>query len=268
MIKLKYRFKVNHRVSVFVYFKLWIRTFFNYLASIKLKTLPKSEIFSFIIGCGNSGTTLLASKLGLNSQVLLINRESNLFFPSRSLKSARLICNEWLEIALQENRFAIVEKSPKHVHCIDFIRRLLPDSKLIIVTRNPLDTCASLYKRIGDLNLAIERWKIDSIAALGALQLRNTFHVRYETLTEKPSQTLEEACQFLNIEWQAEILSMKGSKYGSSNDIRPNMAIRSAQVSEPIKPNNNVWRKILTQEQADLVRTSTRDISHRLGYEI
>ena len=263
---LTYPWKVDHRVSVFVFIKLWLKAAWHALLAARLRPLPESSRFCFIAGCGNSGTTLLASKLGLHPDALLISRESNLFFPSRSLRLARIITSEWLAFARQEARRVILEKSPKHVHALARIHRLLPEARRILVVRNPLDTCASLYKRFGDLDFAIERWLMDNRALLAASQSPHTLLVRYETLTREPAATLQSACTFLGLEWDPELLSREGSAYGSHQGLRPNMAIRHAQVSQPIHDNNGKWVDVLDAAQAELVRQRTAELARQLGY--
>lgn len=270
MIKaqLRYACKADHRVSVPVFIKLWLQRFWHSLASIGLKPVEESHRFCLVAGCGNSGTTLLASKLGLHPDVLLIARESNIFFPSRSARRARVVLGEWLALAKQEKRRLILEKSPKHIHVLRRIRRLLPDSYCLIVIRNPLDTCASLYKRFGDLDYAIARWEMDNRAALNALKQKNTLLVRYESLTQEPEATLMAACQFLELEWDPGILTRSGSGYGSNPDLNANMSRRQVQVSRPIHDNNGKWVHTLSAAQADRVRSRTAELAGLLGYSV
>jgi len=140
---------------------------------------------------------LLASRLRLQPQVPLISRESSIFSPQRDLGLARVIVQEWQAFARQEGRSVIRERTPEHVHSAGRIRRLLPESRIIVVVRNPLDTCASPYSRFHDLGLAIERWLMDSKAALAVMQQESTLLVRHESLTRRPAETLSGACSFL-----------------------------------------------------------------------
>jgi len=129
---LSYRYKPNHRVSVPVFLRLHLTALGHGLADLGVRSLPGGDGFGFVAGCGHSGTTLLASKLGLHPDVLLISRESNLFLPERGLRLARVIAEEWLAFARQEDRRVVLEKSPKHVHCLHRIRRLLPGVRVIV----------------------------------------------------------------------------------------------------------------------------------------
>jgi len=264
--RLRYRYKPNHRVSAAVYLRLRLTSLAHAVSDAAVHAQPHSDAFCFVTGCGHSGTTLLASKLGLHPDVLLISRESNIFAPQHGLRLARVIVQEWLAFARQEGRRVILEKSPKHVHCIGRIRRLLPAARIIVVVRNPLDTCASLFKRFGDLDLAIERWLMDNEAALAAQGQAATLLVRYEALTRAPADTLSAACSFLDIPWDPGLLERAGSVYGTDPGLRRNMAIRHEQVSQPIFDNNGKWAEVLTAEQADRVRERTAGLAGRLGY--
>jgi len=263
---LQYRYKPNHRVSAAVYLRLRLTSLAHAVFDTAVRPQPDSDTFCFVTGCGHSGTTLLASKLGLHPDVLLISRESNIFAPQHGLRLARVITQEWLAFARQERRRVVLEKSPKHVHCIGRIRRLLPDARVIVVVRNPLDTCASLFKRFGDLDLAIERWLMDNEAALEAKAGKATLLVRYEALTRAPADTLSAACEFLGIPWDPGLLERSGSVYGSDPGLRRNMAIRHEQVSQPIYDNNGKWAEVLTSEQATRVRQRTAELAVKLGY--
>jgi hypothetical protein len=263
---LQYRYKPNHRVSAAVYLRLQLASLAHAVSDTAVRPQPDSDAFCFVTGCGHGGTTLLASKLGLHPDVLLISRESNIFAPQHGLRLARVIVQEWLAFARQEQRRVILEKSPKHVHCIGRIRRLLPESRIIVVVRNPLDTCASLFKRFGNLDLVIERWLMDNEAALEAQAGKATLLVRYEALTRTPAATLSAACSFLGLPWDPGLLERSGSAYGSDPGLRRNMAIRHEQVSQPIYDNNGKWAEVLTSEQATRVRQRTAGLAVKLGY--
>lgn len=265
---LRYRYKPDHRVSLAVYLRLQLRGFAHSVADVAIVPMSHSETFAFVAGCGHSGTTLLASKLGLHPQVLLISRESNVFLPSQGLRLARVILQEWLAFARQEHRTLIVEKSPKHIQAVRRLRRLLPGARIVAVARNPLDTCASLHRRFGDLDYAIERWLMDSAATLEALQEPSTMLVRYEELTRDPAATLTSVCTFLGLPWDAGILTRGGSAYGTHQELRPNMAVRNEQVSQPIHDNSGKWRAVLDARQAAQVRARTAALATRLGYAL
>jgi hypothetical protein len=262
----RYRYVPNHRISLSVLLKYRLRALAHEVADLATHPLPHDDSFCFVAGCGHSGTTLLASKLGLHPDVLLISRETHAFLPHNSLQLASVILEEWLTFARQEHRAVIVEKSPKHIHVLGRIRRLLPGSRCIVMVRNPLDTCASLYERVGDLDLAIERWLMDNEAAIVALQLPSTLLVRYETLTREPEATLSGACSFLGIPWDPGLLTRTGSAYSTHHGLGRTMTLRQEQVSQPIRDNNGRWVEVLDARMAETVRERTAALARRLGY--
>lgn len=264
--RLRYRYKPNHRVSAPVFLRLRLGALAHAATDVGVRPLPGSESFAFVMGCGHSGTTLLASKLGLHPDVLLVSRESNIFLPQHGLRRARLIAQEWLAFARQEGRCVVLEKSPKHVHTVRRIRRLLPRSRVLVMLRNPLDCCASLCERFGDLDLAIERWLMDHSAALAVQRQEATLAIRYESLTREPAATLASACSFLGIPWDPGLLTRAGSVYGTDPGLRRNMALRHEQVSQPIRDNRGRWREVLDAGQAARVRERTAELAVRLGY--
>jgi len=266
MRRFTYRHKPNHRVSAASFLRLRLRAGANSVLDARIRPIGASGRFCFVVGCGHSGTTLLASKLGLHDDVLLVPRESNVFLPHESLRRARAETLDWLGAADRERRAIVIEKSPKHVHSTGRIRRLLPQARIIVIVRNPLDTCASLYRRYGDLDLAIERWCMDNAAAAVVSNEPGTMLIRYEHLTREPHRILAEACAFLGIPWDPGLLDRSGSLYGSDPGLRPNMAIRHEQVSQPIRDNNGRSRDVLDDEQTRRVRERTANVAALLGY--
>ena len=138
----------------------------------------------------------------------------------------------------------------------------------MLIVRNPLDTCASLYKRFGSLDYAIERWLLDNQALADSLDNANTLLVRYEQLTCEPEETLRHVCGFLGLPWSPDILTLEGSGYESGENTHANMLIRKQQVSRPISDNNGKWRMVLDDPQAERVRSATADLATRLGYGV
>jgi hypothetical protein len=262
---LHYRHRANHRVSPAVYAKLQLTRALRAVGDWRTAPLPDGASFCFVVGCANSGTTLVAGKLGLHPDVLAISRESGIFVPTHGLRLARVIAQEWLAFARQEGRRVILEKTPKHVHAAARIRCLLPGARILVLARNPLDTVASLFRRYGDLEFAIERWIMDNAAALDLLQLDGTMLVRYEDLTREPAATLAAVCGFLDIPWDPDVLTRAGSVFGADPNLRPNMAVRHEQVSQPIRANSGKWREVLSAAQAEQVRGRTGTLAQRLG---
>jgi hypothetical protein len=129
-----------------------------------------------------------------------------------------------------------------------------------------LDTCASLYKRFGDLYYATERWVLDNNPVLRLKNLENIKVIYYENITKYPREELKEICKFLNISWDESILEEGPTIYDSSINKNGNMNIRREQVSKPIHQNNGKWKEIFSESEAKFVINKTKDLALKIGY--
>lgn len=225
-----------------------------------------SEIrFGFICGCGHSGTTLISAKLGAHSAALLIGRETNAFSPVFGAYCSRRIVAEWVYFAEAMNKDLIIEKTPKHIQSVAKIRRLLPDSKILVTLRNPLDNIASLHYRFGNLEGAISRWLVDNRRVLELLGQDHVQVVRFEDLTTDPAMQLRKCLDFFGLDWEPGLLELTESGYDLIQQ-KGNMAIRTEQVRKPITRNIGGWNNIFTAPEAEKVVRKTKKLADALGY--
>jgi hypothetical protein len=230
----------------------------------RVAPIHDSAGFAFVLGCGHSGTTLIASRLGNHPKVALVPEETNLFEPRRPLATARRALLTARAEAAADGDSLLLEKTPMHVRVTGRLRRLLPEARLVVVVRNPLDTCLSLRRRGGSLDEAIDRWLVDNGAAhrLAADPLARTFH--YEDVTADPEPAFREMVAFLGLAWDPAVLGTV-TAYGSVAQKTPNMRLRAEQVSRPITPNSGKWRDGLTDAEVATIRARTTDLYARFG---
>lgn len=219
----------------------------------------------FVVGCGNSGTTLVAARLGNHPQVFVIPHETGLFRPSRRLGRARWQVLDWMAKARASGASVMLEKTPKHVHAAARIRRLLPEARMIVVLRNPYDTCLSLKKRFGSLDFAIDRWQIDNAAALGLRDEPRAAFVRYERLTVEPEAELARLLAFLGLAWDPAVLAEGGTAYDTEKQRHRTMRLRAEQVRQPIRPNTGQWRRELAVDEIARIAAATGPLWSALG---
>ena len=109
-----------------------------------------------------------------------------------------------------------VEKTPSHAFCIGEIKRLLPQSRIIHILRDPRDVVASLLAVSRSWGAAWAPKRATAAAALWAdhvtavrsvargLPAREFHEVTYERLSETPEDTLTRVCEFLELDWHAD----------------------------------------------------------------
>ncbi len=219
--------------------------------------------FAFVVGCGHSGTSLIASRLGLHPACHLIDGETLAFSPSRTRWSCRRSILRWVAETREAGRSIVIEKTPKHIHSLARIRHFLPDARFIAVSRNPLDTIASLKKRFGRLSLATERWNMDNAALAMAIQQGLVLHIRYDELTRSPEAEFRRVTDFLGLDWDPEVLASGKTAYTDAKRMFPE---RLQQVAQPVVHRIDRWRSILSTDEAELVLAETAQTAALLGY--
>jgi hypothetical protein len=113
---------------------------------------------------------------------------------------------------LKHNKPVWCEKTPVHMLYLPQIAKLFPESKFICLVRDPRDTCLSLKKvpfNAGSTVSIARRWK--KYAGLAVYYqteyIENFLVVKYEDLIRQPEQQVMKICQFLNIDYQSEMLN-------------------------------------------------------------
>lgn len=258
---------VGHNVGIGVYTKHWLRRCYNAFPSVFAKPMDSNKLFTFVVGCGHSGTTLMAAKLSNHSAIMGIGRETNVFsLGNHSLLSVKAIAQEWDYFSSFYGYSCVLEKTPKHIYAYRNIQKIIPNNKFVVMIRNPLDTIASLYKRFENLEFCVERWVYDNAEAINFLGKENVLFVRYEDFTQSPETALREVIEFLGYEYEESVLSSEDTVY-SKTPQKDNMRLREAQVGKPVKPNNGGWEKVFDKEQAASIMSKVGRISEQLGYK-
>lgn len=255
----------NHHVSAYVGVRDRLRRTLALLAGLGVDRIDRglSMQFAFIVGCGHSGTSLLASRLGLHDEAWLVDGESYALVPIRSARRCRREVQAWAAAAHAAGCKLVLEKTPKHVHSVARIRRLLPDARFIVTARHPLENIASMRKRYSSLPLAIERWILDAGATAELMESGVAVLIRFEELTRAPEATLRRATASLGLAWDPAILADGRTAYREARNL---MSERRAQVTQPISDRGSRWREHLSDADATKVIECTRAIAARLGY--
>jgi hypothetical protein len=229
---------------------------------------PKPGLSVFICGCGHTGTTLLTRILATHPDVYAVPYESRVFIDKVPAfgELAGL-----LRAAAASGKPVFLEKTPRHVLHVPRIRKLLPQSKFIIATRDGRDVVASLWKRHGDKRRAYKRYIKDSNASVDALSLPGTMLWRLEDLIEDPGRSLSEVCDFIGIPFTEQLLDYHKTPanwQGAANSgSSSNHSLRQEQISQPIRDTRGTWRSNLPPECLEwLSSPEARQIADAFGY--
>ena len=221
--------------------------------------------FVFVCGCGQIGTALAAARPGNQSEVLQIGRETTALLPENGVLCGKRLVADWGYFAQAAGKSMVVEKTPKDVECVRNIHRVVPSPKLVPIVRNPLDNVASLYRRFDDLKACVGRWIVDNQAVARLAGSEGVQLVRFEDLTERPSEVFRRILEFLELPWEEDLLMPGDSNYGRFEQVE-NMTLRAAQVRREIAPRNGVWHEVLSTDEANWVKDKTATLAKSLGY--
>ncbi len=119
-------------------------------------------------------------------------------------------------IALQQNKSQWVEKTPAHLHRINYIEKLVDNAKFIHIIRNGIDVVSSLYQvscqypevwhGSWSIDKCIQRWLNDVHISHLYSGKRNHLIVKYEALVENPQLELEKLCQFIGLPFNPKMI--------------------------------------------------------------
>jgi hypothetical protein len=216
------------------------------------------ERLIFLIGSPRSGSTLLARMLGAHPDVFapaephLLTPLANLGFyetveraPYDPIISqdairelvARLPGGEadYLEalraytdrlytgLLAPSGRSHLLDKTPAYALVLDFVARLYPNARYLVLTRHPLAIWTSYVESFFDgdfesahrFNPILERY-VPAIARFLREQKVPLHPVRYEELVSDPAEQGQRLCGFLGLAWQPRMV-----EYGSEAAASP-----------------------------------------------
>lgn len=121
-------------------------------------------------------------------------------------------------LTLEKGKKIWIEKTPPHLHYIDYIERKVPDARFIHIVRNGTDVVTSIYdlrnrypdiwdgqkKQISD---CVERWIEDIKITLKHIDKPNHYCVRYESLISSTEAELQKLCQFMQLSFEPSMLT-------------------------------------------------------------
>ena len=135
------------------------------------------------------------------------------------------------------------EKTPSNAFTLKLFLDNFPDSKVIHITRDPLDCIASLVNRGMDVYNATCVYMLNTLKALEVYNNKNAYLIKYEDLTSNPEQTLHDLMQFLGLTYEAAMLlpdekptgvtSMKGWQYKETEAIK-NQSVGRFKILNPV----------------------------------
>jgi tetratricopeptide (TPR) repeat protein len=205
----------------------------------------------FIVGLPRSGTTLVERIVGGLAGVRSNGETENFaqalaasapraaadMFERAAAADPRRVAAGYLRRARVSGSQAVIEKQPTNYLYLGAIARALPDARLMLVRRSPLDSCFAMYRTLFGEAFPFT-YDLDELARYYAAYERLMNHWRrelgdrlheivYEDLVREPGVVGAAAARHCGLRWSDSALDIQNNKSAS-------LTASAAQVRRPI----------------------------------
>jgi hypothetical protein len=212
-----------------------------------------------IVGCGHTGTTWLLRILAAHPDLYAIPYESS-YARRKDIKDSGKFVARFNRETIRKGKTRWLEKTPKHVRHIERIFELHPESKIIVMVRDPRDVIASLKQRAGNFDEAFLRWKEDNTAAEQWREDPRVTFIRYEDLKNNFEHALKQVVEFTELSWNDRILNyttydfpflpqLEQTSGPNKNGNIEHLKQRQWQINQKDYDGRGRWKKDLTNSE-------------------
>ena len=226
-----------------------IKSIFSKIKIEDFKNKSNQDKYIFILGMPRSGTTLIEKIISSHSQVSTIS-ETN-FIPEKIFKFINSDYENLIKFlksnfheeyrdftkSFNINNQIIIDKTLVNFWYLGFIKIIFPNSKIIHVSRNPLDNCLSIFENLFeyqqgwdcDQNELAEYYLIykDLMEFWNKFFGQTIFNIKYEEIISNPDEKIKELISFCKLNWEEECLNF----YKNDNPIK---TLSVNQANKPI----------------------------------
>ena len=159
-------------------------------------------------------------------------------------------------LATSDKRY-FLDKTPAYALVLDFLEKVYPQAKYVVLTRHPLAIFSSFansffdgdWQAAHDFNPIVERY-VPSIARFVRDRNAPLVHVKYEELVASPEAHLERIFAFLGVENEPEAVNY-GQRF-ESKKAGPGDPIGVTQHSRPVTSSREKWAAELINDPKKL----------------
>ncbi len=166
------------------------------------------------------------------------------------------------------------EKTPYHIHRLEYLAKAFPQAKFIHIIRDPRAVVASYvsaahYIRANGRNpiRAIEKWAYayDAHSNIqNVLGADRYIMLTYESLVSNPQPELDRLCEFLNLPFDEQMLSFsEHAEMGFLRDANNREGLKRDLNTDSLEK----WRKKLSHKHIQLIEHHCQKGMAALGYE-
>jgi len=133
------------------------------------------------------------------------------------------------------------DKSPSYIRCLPLLKNSFPDARFIHIIRDVRDYCLSINKTLGkNMIRAAQRWVIDVQKCKNDSKAfsEDYIEIRYEDLLQNAEYELKRVCQFLDLEFNQQMLSLSkpAEKTGIANSTKEIVRDNQGKYLDQMKP--------------------------------
>ncbi|GAC16444.1 sulfotransferase family protein [Aliiglaciecola lipolytica] len=163
-----------------------------------------------------------------------------------SSELAKFVTSLYESLCTNDEKY-FIDKTPRYYLIINEIKYLFPNAKIIFLFRNPVHVLGSIIDTFSNRGLKkIHAYDIDM--TIGFEMLSNGFEslkdeayfLRYEEFVTSPEKHLIEICQYLELEFQPEMLSSLSGRKITGNMGDPVKSNTSRNIDSS---SMNKWKK-------------------------
>jgi hypothetical protein len=168
------------------------------------------------------------------------------------------------------------DKNPTYSLFPNALMRIIPGAKIIFIIRDPRDHIISMKKAgLGNGNIIriSIQWKkaFKDICKIKAKNHEGVFILKYEDLVLEPENKLKAFCDFLGIQFNADMLNFhtKKDKYTDLFRVDGVDERFHSKLFQPITPSRvNRWKTEMDPDEIALIELCVRKYAAMSGYEI
>lgn len=155
----------------------------------------------------------------------------------------------------QNGETYFIDKTPRYFYIIPQIAEVFPDAKFIFIFRNPCHVYSSVLKTWGDGSFKRLYLRYNDLMdgpkllAQGYEQYRSrSYAFQYEEFVKEPERYLKEMCDYLEVEYEANMLVNFSTqdlvgKYGDPSGVKAYKTIEPKTLEKWKSTFNTVFRK-------------------------
>ena len=163
------------------------------------------------------------------------------------------------------------DKTPLYVQHLDEVRRVFPDSRIVVLVRDGRDVALSLQTvPFGPGNIwgAARMWRsaVEAGERAAATWPESVLTVRYEDLVEAPERVTREVCGFAGIAYSSAMLAIEETPTGR---VAAGQEAWFPRISQGISRDSvGRWRREMPRDRVALFQAEAADALVRHGYPL